>query len=120
MVKRIANEIQNGKEKKIKIDPAINQTIYIKNLNDKINPILLKTNLYMLCSSYGDIIDVIIKPKSRKMRGQAHIIFSNLIEAQVAHNSLQDFDFFDKKMVVQYAKRKSRKIKIEDDNIFNE
>lgn len=115
MVKRSGNEIDKGHNKKIKIDPELNQTIYVKNLNDQVNSSIIKTNLYLLCSSFGDIVDVIIKPRSRKMRGQAHIIFSNLKEAQVAHQELQDFVFFDKRMVVEYSRRKSRKIVVHDE-----
>lgn len=99
-------------QKKHKADDKINQTLYINNLNDKINIGIIRHNLYLLCSSYGDVIDIIMKPKSHKMRGQAHIIFSNVSEASMALVALQKFEFFNKPMAVQFAKTKSKVIKL--------
>lgn len=90
---------------------AENQTVYINNLNDKINPSILKHNLYLLCSGYGDVIDIITKPKSKRMRGQAHVIFGSLSEAHSAVQNLDQFDFFNKPLRVQFATRKSTLIK---------
>lgn len=104
--------------KRLKMDPDANQTLYLNNLNDKINPDLLRHSLYLLCSSYGDVIDIIIKPKSKRMRGQAHIIFSNVSEATSALYQLPKFTFFQKPMRVQYATKKStiiKRIEMEDE-----
>ncbi|EGV62400.1 hypothetical protein PSN45_001138 [Yamadazyma tenuis] len=99
------------KEKKVRLDPRISQTLYIQNLNDKISPETTRANLYLLCTSFGDVIDIIIKPKSKRMRGQAHVVFSNITEAQVALTRLQEQKFFGKSIKAAFAHKKSKLIK---------
>ncbi|KAG2735918.1 hypothetical protein G9P44_000008 [Scheffersomyces stipitis] len=101
-----SNVPEKQQAKKAKLDlqnlkPS--QTLYIKNLNDKINPKIIKHNLYLLFSTYGDIIDI----KNNK-RGQAHIIFTNVAGASLALKCLQDEEFFDKKLVINYAIKESK------------
>lgn len=117
MAKRKAEESSTS-TKKTKIDPQLNQVLYLNNLNDQINPETVKINLYLLCAAYGDVIDIVLKPNSKKMRGQAHVIFSNLSEAQMAKEKLQDRKLFGKELRIQYARRKSKIIKrIERDEL---
>jgi U2 small nuclear ribonucleoprotein B'' len=66
----------------------------------------LKHSLYLLFSTYGHIIDVVAL-KTPKMRGQAHVAFSDLTSATLALKALHDFNFFGKNMEISYAKTKS-------------
>lgn len=84
-----------------------NQTLYVKNLNDKINRDDLKRSLYMLFSTYGTVLDVVtvrVGSKSQSMRGQAHVVFRDVQTSTQAMRALQGFEMFDKEMVVAYAK----------------
>lgn len=69
----------------------------------------LKKDLYLLFSAYGHIIDIITL-KSPKMRGQAHVAFSDLATATLALKALQGFNFFGKEMDISFAKTKSNTI----------
>ncbi|MBA0577314.1 hypothetical protein Gohar_019169 [Gossypium harknessii] len=83
-----------------------NQTIYIKNLNEKIKKEELKRSLYALFSQYGRILDVVAL-KTPKLRGQAWVVFDELTSASNAFRQMQNFPFYDKPMRIQYAKTKS-------------
>lgn len=84
-----------------------NQSLYIKNLNDKINKDDLRRALYMLFSTYGPILDITtqrIGSKGQKMRGQAHICFRDIQTSTQAMRALQGFEIFGKEMNIAYAK----------------
>ncbi|XP_057954860.1 U2 small nuclear ribonucleoprotein B''-like [Malania oleifera] len=83
-----------------------NQTIYIKNLNEKVKKEELKRSLYALFSQYGRILDVVAL-KTPKLRGQAWVVFSEVTAASGAVRQMQNFPFYDKPMRIQYAKTKS-------------
>lgn len=86
---------------------APSQTLYVKNLNDKINRHDLKRSLYMLFSTYGTVLDVVtvrVGSKGQTMRGQAHIVFRDVQTSTQAMRALQGFEMFDKKMNIAYAK----------------
>lgn len=83
-----------------------NQTIYIKNLNEKIKKEELKRSLYALFSQYGRILDIVAL-KTAKLRGQAWVVFSEVPAASNAVRQMQNFPFYDKPMRIQYAKTKS-------------
>ncbi|KAF5104918.1 hypothetical protein DV451_000311 [Geotrichum candidum] len=83
-----------------------NETLYLNNLNDKIKKPDLKIALYMLFSTYGQVISIIAL-KTPKMRGQAHVVFNSTAEATAALKALQGFEFFDKPIHIAYAKSKS-------------
>ncbi|KAG0042844.1 hypothetical protein BGZ83_012116 [Gryganskiella cystojenkinii] len=89
------------------IDP--NQTIYVRNLNEKINKIELKRSLYCLFSAYGKVISIVAS-KTQRDRGQAFIAFSDIVSATTALRGLQGFTFYGKAMDIQYAKTKSHAI----------
>lgn len=101
--KRKLESIGPSKRAKVAVKPS--QTLYVNNLNDQVLRRLLKHNLYLLFSTYGDVIDIIIRPK---MRGQAHIILDSVASALSARASLDKRRFFSKEMGVSYAKTKSR------------
>lgn len=84
-----------------------NQSLYIKNLNDKINRDDLKRALYMLFSTYGPVLDVItarVSGKGKTMRGQAHVCFRDVQTSTQAMRALQGFDFLDQEMEISYAR----------------
>lgn len=83
-----------------------NQTIYIRNLNEKVKKEELKRSLYCLFSQYGRILDVIAL-KTEKLRGQAWVVFSEVTAASNAVRQMQRFPFYDKPMMIQFAKKKS-------------
>ncbi|KAF4380556.1 hypothetical protein G4B88_008707 [Cannabis sativa] len=83
-----------------------NQTIYLKNLNEKIKKEELKRSLYALFSQYGRILDVVAL-KTPRLRGQAWIAFSEVPAASNAVRQMQNFPFYDKPIRIQYAKTKS-------------
>ncbi|XP_024981978.1 U2 small nuclear ribonucleoprotein B'' [Cynara cardunculus var. scolymus] len=83
-----------------------NQTIYVKNLNEKVKKEELKRSLYALFSQYGRILDVVAL-KTAKLRGQAWVVFSEVTAASNAVRQMQNFPFYDKPMRIQYAKGKS-------------
>lgn len=82
------------------------QTLYCKNLPDKLPKDALKRNLYMLFATYGVILEIVAQ-KGAKMRGQAHIVFRDIESATQAMRALNGFNFFDKAMKIEYAKSKS-------------
>ncbi|GLT65769.1 hypothetical protein SLA2020_381810 [Shorea laevis] len=90
-----------------------NQTIYIKNLNEKVKKEELKRSLYSLFSQYGRILDV-VSLKTPKLRGQAWVVFTEVTAASNAVRQMQNFPFYDKPMRIQYAKTKSDCIAKED------
>ncbi|KAJ4979096.1 hypothetical protein NE237_009876 [Protea cynaroides] len=83
-----------------------NQTIYVKNLNEKVKKDELKRSLYALFSQYGRILDIVAL-KTPKLRGQAWIAFSEVTVASNAVRQMQNFPFYEKPMRIQYAKTKS-------------
>ncbi|KAG8371541.1 hypothetical protein BUALT_Bualt13G0098600 [Buddleja alternifolia] len=83
-----------------------NQTIYVKNLNEKVKKEELKRSLYALFSQYGRILDIVAL-KTAKLRGQAWVVFSEVTAASNAVRQMQNFPFYDKPMRIQYAKGKS-------------
>jgi len=83
-----------------------NTTLYINNLNDKINKEELRTQLFALFTAHGRLIDV-VATKSQKMRGQAFLVFADLAGATSAMRACEGMEFYDKPMRISYAKTKS-------------
>ena len=75
-----------------------NQSIYIQNLPEKLQKEDLRRELYILFSTYGPVLDV-IAIKTKKMRGQAHVLFKDVQGATQALRNCQGFDFFGRDMV---------------------
>lgn len=75
-----------------------NNTLYIKNLNDKVNKEELKIQLLALFATYGKVIDVVAS-KSQKMRGQAFLVFTDLASATSAMRACDGMMFYDKPLV---------------------
>lgn len=95
--------LQGGESAKI-MEPS--HTLYLNNLNDKVNKLELARLLYHLCSAYGSVIDICVSKKGR-MRGQAFVSFDTLHNAGLALQDLQDYDFLGKPIRAAYAKTPS-------------
>ncbi|KAI9923622.1 hypothetical protein ASPWEDRAFT_108400 [Aspergillus wentii DTO 134E9] len=80
-----------------------NQTLYCTNLPDKLRKYDLRLSLYTLFSTYGTVLDVVAM-KTKKMRGQAHVVFKDVQASTQAMRALQGFEFFGKEMKIVYAK----------------
>jgi U2 small nuclear ribonucleoprotein B'' len=76
-----------------------NQTLYVRNLNDKINKQDLRLSLYTLFTTYGVVIDVVAS-KTIKNRGQAFIAFRDVPSATRAMRALEGFSIFGREMVI--------------------
>ena len=83
-----------------------NETLYVNHLNEKIKTDLLRENLYYLFSQYGDVLEINIR-KSKKMRGQAFIVYKDINDATRAKVSLNNFLFLGSSINIDYAKSKS-------------
>ena len=75
-----------------------NTTLYINNLNDKINKDEIRSQLYALFTTYGKLIDV-VATKTPKMRGQAFLVFTDLPSATAALRACDGMIFYNKPMV---------------------
>lgn len=75
-----------------------NTTLYINNLNDKINKEEIRSQLYSLFTTYGKLIDV-VSTKTPKMRGQAFLVFTDLASATAALRACDGMVFYNKPMV---------------------
>lgn len=85
---------------------APNQALYVNNLNDKLSKQDLRLNLYLLFSTYGTVLDIVAL-KTSKMRGQAHIVFRDIVSASLAMKECNGTYFFGKEMRIAYAKGRS-------------
>ncbi|KAJ7744494.1 hypothetical protein DFH07DRAFT_869799 [Mycena maculata] len=94
-----------------------NTTLYINNLNDKINKEEMRSQLYALFTTYGKIIDVVAS-KSQRMRGQAWLVFSDLAGATTAMRACEGMIFYDKPLHIDYAKSKSYATSRKEDPSF--
>jgi len=83
-----------------------NCTLYINNLNDKVNKEELRSQLYALFTTYGKVVDIVAS-KSQKMRGQAFLVFADQGGATSAMRACEGIVFYDKPMRISYAKTRS-------------
>ncbi|KIM68585.1 hypothetical protein SCLCIDRAFT_1208779 [Scleroderma citrinum Foug A] len=81
-------------------------TLYVNNLNDKVNKEELRSQLYALFTTYGKTIDIVAS-KGPKMKGQAFVVFVDLASATTAMRACEGMIFYDKPMRISYAKTKS-------------
>lgn len=83
--------------KKIRLE--VQQTLYVHNLNDKVNRRILKHNLLLIFSTYGEVLDI-----NMKMRGQAHVILEDKQAAVRSLKALQNMSFFGKPMRMDFSR----------------
>ncbi|KAJ2691506.1 hypothetical protein H4R19_006350 [Coemansia spiralis] len=89
------------------------QTLYIRNLNDKIHKDTLKHALYGLCVAYGRVLDIVAL-KTIKMRGQAFVAFEDITAATAALRQLHGRQVFGRPMRIEYALSKSNMVAVKD------
>ncbi|AGO10012.1 AaceriAAR022Wp [[Ashbya] aceris (nom. inval.)] len=82
-------------------------TLYVSNLNDQIKSNTLKTNLYLLFSTFGEVVKIAMSPK---LRGQAFVVLSTVDEANLAMISLKDESFFGKPLRIQFSKSDMKEV----------
>jgi len=90
-----------------------NNTVYVKNLNEKINMTELKKSLYHVFSPHGKILELHAQ-KLNKLRGQAWIIYEDEASAVKAVETMANYSFYGKPMRVNFAKVKSDLISKKD------
>jgi U1 small nuclear ribonucleoprotein A len=83
-----------------------NETLYLKNLNEKIKEIDMKESLSKIFEQFGEILDIKIK-KSISMKGQAFIVYPNITSSENAKSFLSGSILYGKKLIIEYAKNKS-------------
>ncbi|KAG5455224.1 U1 small nuclear ribonucleoprotein A [Clonorchis sinensis] len=80
-----------------------NNTLYIRNLNEKIKRDELKKSLYAVFVQFGQILDIITS-RTLKMRGQAFVVFDDVNSATTALRAMQSFPLYEKPMRIEFAK----------------
>lgn len=88
---------------------SANQTLYINNLNDKVNKFELKRLLYHLFCTYGYVHEI-RNSKSGGLRGQAFVVFDKVESASRALRELQGFNLLGKNIRINFAKTKSHTV----------
>ncbi|OQR83036.1 U1 small nuclear ribonucleoprotein A [Achlya hypogyna] len=83
-----------------------NETLYVRNLDDKIKEPRMKEALYALFSAHGKVLQVLIM-KAHRLRGQAWVTFEDVNAASLALRALDGTMHFGKAMNVQFAREKN-------------
>ncbi|KAJ5587340.1 uncharacterized protein N7459_003105 [Penicillium hispanicum] len=83
-----------------------NNTVYIKNLEERIKVDQLKEALEEIFSEFGNVLEIVAKTNLRA-KGQAFIVFDSVDAATRAIDEANGFELFDKPMVLDYAKTRS-------------
>ncbi|KAL7563077.1 hypothetical protein ACA910_022570 [Epithemia clementina (nom. ined.)] len=86
-----------------------NATLYIKNIDWKVKKPLLKRAFYSLFSRHGKVLEVIVLRRDG-LRGQAWVIMEDVQAATAALQAENGFTFFEKDLVIEYAREKSDRI----------
>ncbi|EAN32660.1 RNA recognition motif family protein [Theileria parva strain Muguga] len=84
------------------------QTLYVYNLNDQIHVEVLKKLLYELFVPYGIIVDIVAR-RTKTLRGQAFVVFSEISSATAALKGLNGRKVLNKVLKIEYAKNRSYK-----------
>ncbi|KAI3660639.1 hypothetical protein MP638_004631 [Amoeboaphelidium occidentale] len=82
------------------------RTLYLRNLNDRINTTKLTATLRELFSKFGTIKRLTLK-KNILLKGQAFVEFETVESATKALESLQHFPLYNQKAVISYARKDS-------------
>ncbi|KAH7035681.1 uncharacterized protein B0I36DRAFT_239249 [Microdochium trichocladiopsis] len=81
-------------------------SVYVRNLEERVKPEPLKEALTAVFSDYGNIIDIVAKT-NLKAKGQAFVVFDDPAAAAKAVDEVQGFELFDKPMIVALARTRS-------------
>ncbi|KIP03204.1 hypothetical protein PHLGIDRAFT_111164 [Phlebiopsis gigantea 11061_1 CR5-6] len=84
----------------------VSETLYIQNLNEKIQIPVMKASLRGLFKSYGEVLDVVAHANLR-MRGQAFVSFASVDAAQKALKEVRGFPLYSKPMQISFARTRS-------------
>lgn len=79
-----------------------NRTVYIRNVNERIPPTIVKQEFARICGEYGTVLDVVAR-RSIKKRGQVFVVFDDIANAVRAHDALQNYAWQGKQLSVAYA-----------------
>ncbi|CCW67413.1 unnamed protein product [Phytomonas sp. Hart1] len=82
------------------------QTLYIRGLPDKVSANEVRRLLYLHCTQYGPVQEVLYK-KTRHLYGQAFVVFTDVATATTARRSLHDRLFYSRKIQVFYSHKQS-------------
>lgn len=85
---------------------SVCNSVYVRNLEERVKPEILTETLRTIFSEYGNIIDIVAKT-NLKAKGQAFIVFENPESAQAAIDEVQGFEVFDKPMQLALARTRS-------------
>ncbi len=97
------------------IENLPNETLYVRNLDDKIKEPRLKESLYGLFSAHGKVLQVLLM-KAHRLRGQAWVTFEDIPSASAALRALDGTMHFGKAMNVQFAREKNDLIRQKEPN----
>ena len=86
--------------------PAKSNTVYVRNLEEKVKIPDLIEALESIFSSFGTILEIVAK-KNLRAKGQAFVVFEDADSAESAIQEIQGFDLFDRPMTLDYARTKS-------------
>ncbi|KAI8632426.1 hypothetical protein F5Y19DRAFT_462864 [Xylariaceae sp. FL1651] len=81
-------------------------SVYVRNLEERVKPEALKEALSAVFSDYGNIIDIVAKT-NLKAKGQAFIVYDKPESALQAIEEVQGFELFDKPMQLALARTRS-------------
>jgi RNA recognition motif-containing protein len=79
------------------------QTLYLRNLDDKMRPAETKRSLFLLFSEFGRVVDIAV-PRGEKKNGQAFVSFDSIESSGNALRALEGRMLFGKPIAVQYAR----------------
>ncbi|KAK0751189.1 hypothetical protein B0T18DRAFT_435665 [Schizothecium vesticola] len=81
-------------------------TVYVRNLEERVKPDVLKETLRAIFSEYGNVIDIVAKT-NLKAKGQAFVVFDKPEAAEAAIDDIQGFELFEKPMHLALARTRS-------------
>ncbi|KAH7171553.1 hypothetical protein EDB81DRAFT_778763 [Dactylonectria macrodidyma] len=83
-------------------------TVYVQNLEERVNLETVTEALRTIFSEFGNIVDIVAK-KNLKAKGQAFVVFEDADSALKAIEEVQGFELFEKPMRLALARSKSDK-----------
>jgi RNA recognition motif-containing protein len=88
---------------------APSQTLYVRNLDDRISVNELKRQLYCLFSFVAPVVEIEAR-KGQKTRGQAWVSFATMEIASTVMQRLQGFNFLGREISIEFAKARSKSL----------
>ncbi|BEI86273.1 hypothetical protein CcaverHIS002_0605600 [Cutaneotrichosporon cavernicola] len=87
-------------------EPEASETLYLHNLNEKVQVDVMKTTLTTLFKPYHPLQPIIAHGNAR-MKGQAFISFRDKETAERAMEDVAEFPLYGKPIIIQFAKKRS-------------